>query len=66
MGRIKTTLVKRTSKKLLVEYPDRFSPDFEKNKPIVHELLPRINKKMRNIVAGYVTRLVKQHQKQVI
>lgn len=66
MGRIKTTLIKRTSKKLLAEYSDRFSPDFEKNKPVVHELLPKVNKKMRNIVAGYVTRLVKQQQAQAI
>jgi len=66
MGRIKTTLIKRTSKKLLAEHPDRFSSDFEKNKPVVQELIPKANKKLRNIIAGYITRLVKQQQAQAI
>lgn len=66
MGRIKTTLIKRTSKKLLAEFKERFTNDFEKNKPIVQELIPNVNKKLRNIIAGYITRLVKQQEKQAI
>ena len=62
MGRIKTTLIKRTGRKLVALHKENFAPDFEKNKPLVHEYLPRANKKMKNIVAGYVTRLIKQEE----
>jgi len=60
MGRIKTTLVKRTALQLFNENKDKFRPKFEENKTIVTELADIPSKKLRNIIAGYVTRLVKQ------
>ncbi|MEK6839370.1 MAG: 30S ribosomal protein S17e [Nanoarchaeota archaeon] len=60
MGRIKTQLIKRTGRKLYTKHKERFSGDFNHNKGLVQELLVEPNKKLRNIVAGYVTRLVKQ------
>lgn len=60
MGRIKTTLVKRTAIKLYTKHKERFSPEFNHNKLAVQELLQDPNKKLRNIVAGYISRLVKQ------
>mgnify|MGYP001559183591 CR=1 FL=1 len=60
MGRIKTQLVKRTGRKLYARHTAQFTGDFDKNKPIVQSLLQDPNKKLRNIVAGYVTHLVKQ------
>ncbi len=63
MGRIKTTQIKRISKKIFREHKDMFKPDFTKNKKVVSELIDTPSKKLRNIVAGYVTRLTKQQEK---
>jgi len=60
MGRIKTTLLKRTGKKLYSEHKDEFKDEFEGNKKIVDDLVDVQSKKLRNIIAGYVTRLVKK------
>ena len=60
MGRIKTLLVKRITKKLINEYGDEFSTDYSKNKTLVSRLTNISSTKIRNIVAGYATRLVKQ------
>ncbi len=62
MGRIKTTLVKRISEKLFNEYSDRFTTDFEQNKKVVMDLLDVSSKKMRNVIAGYITRLKKNEE----
>jgi len=64
MGRIKTMLIKRVANKLFRTYPDRFNTKFEDNKLIVGELDMLDSKKMRNVIAGYVTRLVKQKKKE--
>ncbi len=63
MGKIKTKLIKRTSEKLLEEDID-FSEDFEENKNILHGVSP--SKKVRNQIAGYITRLNKQKAKNKI
>jgi small subunit ribosomal protein S17e len=63
MGRIKTTPLKRVTLELLDKHKDKFSDSFEKNKEAVSELTESKSKKLRNIVAGYVTRLVRKEQK---
>jgi len=60
MGRIKTKLLKRTGEKLYSENKDKFKKDFKDNKKTVDELMDIPSKKLRNILAGYVTRLVKR------
>ncbi len=60
MGRIKTTHVKRATKKLLAMYGDRFKTDFNSNKKVVDELAEIGSKKLRNVIAGYATRLVNE------
>ena len=60
MGRIKTTLIKRAGKKLMTMHKDKFKKDFTDNKKIVSKLADIPSKKMRNILAGYLTRLTKQ------
>jgi small subunit ribosomal protein S17e len=57
MGRIKTTMIKNIGEKIYKEYKDEFTTDFEKNKEIVKKYVGIPSKKLRNIVAGYVTRL---------
>lgn len=60
MGRIKTTLTKRTTHELMRLHGSEFTDDFEKNKEIVNKLISTPSKKLRNVIAGYTTRLVKK------
>jgi len=62
MGRIKTNLIKRTTKKLLKNYPDKFKIEFEHNKKALAELADIPSKKLRNSIAGYMVRLIKKQQ----
>lgn len=59
MGRIKTTLIKRTTLKLFKQYKDQLKGDFDENKKIVEQFTDVESKKVRNTIAGYLTRLVK-------
>jgi len=59
MGRIKSKLVKRTGRLLLKE-ENKFNDNFENNKKLITGLTP--SKKVRNKIAGYITRLKKQKQ----
>ncbi len=56
MGRIKTTLVKRTTEELLEKHGSEFTGDFEQNKAKVSMFVTAPSKKLRNIIAGYITR----------
>jgi ribosomal protein S17E len=58
MGRIKTTLIKRTSRTLIKERPESFSENFDYNKLKIKKLVP--SKRMRNGIAGYISRLKKK------
>ncbi len=62
MGRIRTTLIKRTGKKLLQVYPDKFTTDFTQNKLALVDTVEVRSKKLRNITAGYVTQLMRKQQ----
>ena len=57
MGKIKSKLVKRTAK-ILAEKGIEFNDNFEKNKRILGRTMP--SKKLRNQIAGHVTRVNKQ------
>ena len=57
MGRIKSKLVKRTSRLLLKE-ENQFNENFEDNKKFVKGLTP--SKKTRNKIVGYIARLKKR------
>jgi len=61
MGRIKSTLIKRTSKQLIESDPDLYDIKFEHNKKILKNSLP--SKRLRNKVAGYISRLKKDNKK---
>ena len=62
MGRIKTTAVKRVSEDLVSEHFDKFSEKYQENKKVVEKLADIPSKKLRNIITGYVTRLVKSKE----
>ncbi len=59
MGRIRTKWVKNISEELVKKYPDKFGKDFESNKKAVDELKIAESKPLRNKVAGYVVKVVK-------
>ena len=60
MGRIKTMLVKSIAKKLIREHSQEFTPEFNANKALVERYTNVESSKMRNIIAGYTARLIKQ------
>jgi len=62
MGRIKTTLVKRSTKELLETYGENFTTDFSENKALLANFMEVRSKRLRNIIAGYMTRLKKRAQ----
>ena len=60
MGRIKTKLAKRIGKKLVKVHSQEFTAEFDKNKSLVSAYTNVSSIKMRNVIAGYTSRLVKQ------
>lgn len=62
MGRIKTTRIKRTANTLVKKYPDKFTEDFGGNKKSIEEIAEIPSKKLRNVIAGYITRLTKKQK----
>ena len=59
MGRIRTSSVKRAAEDLLFSFPNQFSKKFDENKKIVDKLAEVGTKKLRNMIAGYITKKVK-------
>ena len=59
MGNIRTSFVKRTSKELIETYEGTFTKDFDENKILVEKFTTVSTKHLRNKIAGYVTRLVR-------
>jgi len=66
MGKVRPGFIKRLARKLLETYPDKFTADFETNKKLVAELTNIQSKRVRNRVAGYITRLVKLSQREQV
>jgi len=62
MGRIKTKQIKRIALQLIELHRDKFKNNFEDNKKLVEEFAEIPSKKMRNVIAGYITRLKQQKQ----
>jgi len=60
MGKIKSKLVKRSAKEL-VKAGIVFSNNFEENKKILGKVMP--SKKIRNQMAGYLTKMKKEELK---
>ena len=57
MGRIKSTLIKRTSRQLIKNSNESFGKTFKENKKTLGNVL--LGKKMRNKIAGYIARINK-------
>lgn len=62
MGRIKTQMIKRLTLQLLRDHKGEMKTSFDDNKVVVEQHLGVTSKKIRNTVAGYVTRQMKQRE----
>ena len=60
MGKIKSKLIKRSANEMIRQGVE-FSGNFEEDKKILGKDMP--SKKIRNQVAGYISRLKKQEKK---
>ncbi|MBI4144442.1 30S ribosomal protein S17e [Candidatus Woesearchaeota archaeon] len=61
MGRIKTKLIKRISEDLVKFHHDKLSKTYADNSKVVPSLLNMpTSKKIRNSIAGYITRLLQR------
>lgn len=56
MGNVRTEQIKRTAKELIRRFHDKFSDNFENNKHVVNSLVTGGTPKVRNQIAGYITR----------
>lgn len=59
MGRIKTLLIKRLTTTIFAKFRDKITGDYSKNKEFLNTTIDIKSKKIRNIIAGYLTRLAK-------
>lgn len=59
MGRIRAGFVTRQADKLLKVYKAKFSAKFEDNKKIVSDVAEIQTKKLRNLIAGYITKKIR-------
>ena len=59
MGRIKPIAVKTLGDELIKSHGEKFTADFGKNKKALQELKPIKSKKVRNVLAGYITKKMK-------
>ncbi|MDR0318603.1 MAG: 30S ribosomal protein S17e [Nitrososphaerota archaeon] len=58
LGKVKTEQIKRTGKELMTRFPNKFSNNFDENKKLVDTLTAGTTTRVRNKIAGYITRTV--------
>lgn len=58
MGKVRPERVKKIARELVSRFPNRFTTDFEENKKAVDTLTETSSSRVRNRIAGYITRLV--------
>ena len=60
MGKVKTEQIKRVANELMERFPKEFSTNFDENKHAVDALTQGTTTKVRNQIAGYITRAISQ------
>ena len=56
LGKVKTEHIKHLGKELMTRFPGKFTTNFDENKRLVDELTTGATTRVRNKVAGYITR----------
>lgn len=64
MGRVRQLYIKRAARELIERYPDKLSTDFRENRKFLDEILGHVGKTIRNRVAGYISTLLKQRERE--
>ena len=59
MGKVRTEMIKRISNTLVDRYERSLTTEFEPNKQFLNEIGLDVSKKLRNKIAGYITRPMK-------
>lgn len=62
VGSIRQTYIKRVAIELVKRFPEHFTDDYEHNKQKVQELTNVKTSRLRNRIAGYVTRFRKHYE----
>lgn len=62
MGKVRTEKIKSVAHELVERFPNKFTANFENNKESVEALTQISSKKLRNRIAGYITRLLAMTQ----
>ena len=60
MGRIRTSNIKKISFDLVNHYNDMFTNDYAENKTSLNKLNIKLDKSVRNKIAGYITVIKKR------
>jgi small subunit ribosomal protein S17e len=58
LGKVKTEQIKHLGKELMVRFPGKFTINFDENKRTVDEVTKGTTTRVRNKVAGYITRKI--------
>jgi small subunit ribosomal protein S17e len=58
LGKVRPEKVKKIARELVKHHTDQFTTDFEKNKKALNSMATIYSSKLRNLIAGYITRLV--------
>ena len=59
MGRVKNVTIKNLGDDLIAQNEGRFTDDFDTNKKVLGEVQKIKSTKVRNVIAGYITRKIK-------
>ena len=62
MGRILHGKFRREAEKILEKYGNLFTTDYKKNVKILQSITVIPSKRLRNMIAGYITRQIKKLQ----
>jgi len=62
LGRVRSHIIKNIAKDLMARFPNKFTNDFSSNKQLVEDLTDVASKKLKNRIAGYLTRLIRLSQ----
>ena len=62
MGRIRTSKIKSVTSDIIEKFRPRLKKDFEHNKKVLNEIADIPSKHLRNVIAGYITKLLKEEK----
>jgi small subunit ribosomal protein S17e len=63
LGKVKTEQIKHLAKDLIARFPEQFNTTFDDNKHMVSKLTIGATTRVRNQVAGYITRTCTLNEK---